>query len=104
MNKYILCLMLCFSLSTLCASEKIYIDKKELSQIGDSFHIHVGHNIWLVTDTIHKDCSGLYTLESRLLRAQKNNEGYVRHWKCPYCYMYWDVGTRCQNKECPAKY
>lgn len=25
-----------------------------------------------------------------------------KKWQCPYCYMWWEYGERCQNKECPT--
>jgi hypothetical protein len=106
MNKYLLCLILCLGLKTLYASERMYLDPKEVSGKGTSFHIHVGNNIWLTTDTIHRDSTGMYTMEKNLMRSQGTGakSGYIRQWRCPYCYMYWPVGEKCQNGECPSKY
>ena len=87
------------------ASDKIYINDDDLDHKQDSFHIHVGHNVWIETDTIHRDSTGLYTFENRLLRSKSSIKcEYNKKWKCPYCYTYWPIGTPCQNKDCPSKY
>ena len=89
------------------ASEKIYINEDDLDHKHESFHIHMGHNVWIETDTIHRDDSGLYTFENRLVRSKSLNgvkTEYKKKWKCPYCYIYWPLGTACQNEDCPSKY
>lgn len=88
--------------NSLCA-ERMYIDEEQFSTKGDSFYIHTGHNVWLETNTVHRDATGLYTFESNLNRSLTKME-YERKWKCPYCYMYWPVGKACANKDCPSKY
>lgn len=90
-----------------CIQEKMYIDDEEFEfdGEGDEFHIHIGDNIWLVTNTIHRDSTGLFADESSLKRAMQNGSmEYERKWKCPYCHQYWPIGTACQNKDCPSKY
>lgn len=87
------------------ASDKMYIDKQEFSMDGDKFRIHIGHNVWLETDTVHNDKTGMYALYSSLHRSQGNNSyAYERTWKCPYCYSYWPIGKACQNEDCPSRY
>lgn len=83
--------------------KKIYIDDSEFkAQVdADAFHIHIGDNLWLVTNTVHRDASGLFTFEDDLLRVGMDFE---KKWKCPYCYKYWPEGKPCGNKECPSKY
>ena len=105
MNKFILCLILCFSASTLCAC-RVYVDKKECVSQGDRYYIHIGNNFWLMTDVMKRDVTGLYTLEKSFMRSQTGGErgGYVKRWRCPYCYMYWPVGDRCGNNDCPSRY
>ena len=88
-------------------NEKMYIDESDLSVNGDAFHIHIGHNVWLMTNTVHRDSSGLYTFEGNLNRSitgTRMGDGYERKWKCPYCYHYWAIGTACQNSSCPSRY
>jgi hypothetical protein len=85
------------------ANEKIYIDSNELDSSENNFKIHVGHNMWLETETVHRDSTGLYTFENNIVRSLKNAE-YQRQWKCPYCHAYWPEGIRCQNPKCPSKY
>lgn len=84
------------------ASEKMYIDENELSMKGDAFHIHIGHNIWLVTNSVHRDCTGLYAFKRNLVSDMHME--YEKKWRCPYCYHYWPLGTACQNRDCPSKY
>lgn len=95
------CLM---SVSAISAAEKIYIDDESLDYKQDSFHIHIGNNVWLETDTVHRDKSGLYTFDTNLLRSKSIKNEFKKTWKCPYCYQYWPLGTKCQNSECPSKY
>lgn len=64
---------------------------------------HIGENIWLQTECIHRDESGLYTLERDVLQDGVKAE-HQKMWKCPYCHRYWPIGTACQNPECPSKY
>lgn len=89
-----------------CANQKIYIDSSELCTEHEKFRIHIGHNVWLETDTLHRDASGLYTFESSIQHSLGGEikAEYQKTWKCPYCYQYWPIGTACQNKDCPSKY
>lgn len=103
-----------FSLSTLSAfetpsiSEKMYIDSDEfkVDALGDDFYIHVGDNIWLVTNSIHRDATGLFSYECNLRKSTSPDYKmeYEKKWKCPYCYRYWPVGKSCGNQDCPSKY
>jgi hypothetical protein len=97
-------ILFALSISSINASEKIYIDDDTLEHKHDCFHIHQGHNIWLETKTVHRDGTGMFIFESSLLRSKSLASEYQKTWKCPYCFMYWPLGTACQNKECPSKY
>jgi hypothetical protein len=106
-NFFILSLMMLGSISNSNAytSEKMYINADDFDCTSDNFRIHIGNNMWIGTDTIHRDENGLYTFESNIIRSTNGNKSeYQKKWKCPYCYMYWPVGTACQNKDCPSKY
>lgn len=93
------------SISAINLSEKMYINDEDLDYKNDSFKIHIGHNVWIETDTIHRDETGLYTFENRIFREKNGiKEETQKKWKCPYCYQYWPIGTACQNKDCPSKY
>jgi hypothetical protein len=99
------CIMSSGYLSASMLSERLYIDQQEFTFDHDCFHIHIGENVWLETDTVHRDSSGLYTLESNILRSQSGvNMEYERKWKCPYCNKYWPIGQACGDKDCPSKY
>ena len=91
---------------TLHASEsRMYIDSNELDMSHDKFHIHLGHNVWIETNAMSRDESGLYTLESNILnKSNSPRADQQRTWKCPYCYYYWPIGTACQNASCPSRY
>jgi hypothetical protein len=88
--------------------DKIYIDPHafKANEIGDAFYLHAGENVWLSTNAIHRDHSGMYSYEYDLLKCVgKNYElEYEKKWKCPYCNMYWKIGQKCQNDDCPSKY
>ena len=100
-----LCLSSLFILSNVNATDKMYIDKNDLDDSQDTFHIHIGENVWIETNTVHRDTSGLYTFEKDVKRdLREKSIEYKKKWKCPYCSMYWPIGTACQNKECPSKY
>ena len=95
------------SILPVTASEKIYIDQEELKSSNNAFHIHQGNNVWIETNTIHRDATGFYTHEESIARTFKDNKykgDYKKTWKCPYCYSYWPIGTPCQNPSCPSKY
>jgi hypothetical protein len=86
-------------------AEKIYIDEEELKQGQDAFYIHLGENVWIHTNCVHRDGTGLFAYEFSLARSLNGNQcTYEKKWKCPYCYNYWPIGTPCQNKDCPSKY
>lgn len=101
------CGMRVCSLSAIEISEKMYINDDEFSTKteGDAFHIHIGNNVWLVTNTVHRDSTGLFAYECNLSRSMSGVKlEYVKQWKCPYCYHYWPIGQACGNKDCPSKY
>jgi hypothetical protein len=85
------------------ASDKLYIAHEELDCHADAFHIHVGENLWIETNSIHRDVSGLYTFHSSILQDGTKCE-YVKTWRCPYCNNYWPIGSPCKNPNCPSKY
>lgn len=83
--------------------DRMYIDEKEMSADFDSFHLHIGENIWLNTNTVHRDSTGLFSYECDIIKSDPSLE-YEKKWKCPYCFNYWPIGKACQNKDCPSKY
>lgn len=87
------------------ADDKMYVDEDEMKSSHDAFHIHLGHNVWIQTNQLHRDKRGLFTYRASIAKSMKNaSYGYEKKWKCPYCYNYWPIGTPCQNKDCPSKY
>ncbi len=87
------------------SQEKIYIDENEFSTDGDAFHIHIGNNVWLHTNTVHRDRTGLFTYERDINHSLNGIQiDYEKHWKCPYCHCYWPMGKPCGNKDCPSRY
>lgn len=87
------------------AFDKVYIDEEELNMDEDAFYFHVGGNVWIHTDTVHRDKTGLFTFNCSISKPNMARPSdYERRWKCPYCYSYWPIGTPCQNKDCPSKY
>ena len=85
--------------------DKVYIDEEQLNFKSDAFHIHVGENMWIETNTVHRDSSGLFTFESSIHRSMRGPQAaYEKKWRCPYCYSYWPIGKKCQNDDCPSKY
>lgn len=102
-NKILLFMLICFGGLHAGKQEKMYIDEQEFAIVGDAFHIHIGNNVWLVTETVHRDRSGMFTYQEDITRSQNKN-GHVKEWKCPYCYMFWPIGKPCQNEECASRY
>ena len=85
--------------------DKMYIDEDDFTTKGDAFHIHIGHNVWLVTSTVHRDKTGLFTYECNINRSLNGHQmAYEKQWKCPYCYSYWPIGKPCGKKDCPSRY
>jgi|GEM_PF-1619181 hypothetical protein len=110
MKKILFLLFTCFvSLQASNLRDKMYISEKQLTVSADEFHIHIGHNIWLVSNSIETDSSGLFVYENNLHHAiSEYPKGvrleYVKKWQCPYCHYYWPVGKPCDNEDCPSRY
>lgn len=85
------------------ANEKMYVDETEIKTDGCAFRIHLGHNVWVKTNTMHKDITGLYTFEDNI-SLDPISIAHEKEWKCPYCYRYWPIGKPCGNKDCPSRY
>lgn len=102
-----LSIFLIVTVSNLHSEDKIYIDNDELNMSQDTFRIHTGHNVWIETNAVFRDSTGLFTFESNITRSLNDkipNLAYEKSWKCPYCYQYWPVGSPCKNPNCPSKY
>lgn len=94
-----------FAFSALNAADKVYIDEDELKSSQDAFYVHLGHNVWMHTNHINRDETGLYVYEHNIARSMTMvGYEYEKKWRCPYCYSYWPQGTACQNKDCPSRY
>lgn len=84
------------------ASERMYIDEKELDHKDFCYHIHIGDNIWIETKAVHMNPTGMFTYERDVIKD--SNKEYEKRWKCPYCNRYWKIGQACQNADCPSRY
>ncbi len=85
--------------------EKMYLNEDELESSQDGFHIHTGDNLWITTDTVTRDETGLYTYEFNLkTRSDDASKEIEKKWKCPYCFNWWPEGKACANAKCPSKY
>lgn len=87
--------------------QKFYIDEEELGDFtkGDAFHVHIGNNVWIETNTVHRDATGLYSYEHNIRKSLNGSQmEYQKVWKCPYCHNYWPIGQACQKPDCPSKY
>lgn len=83
--------------------ERIYFDAEEMPMGEDAFHVPVGNNEWVQSSCIHRDTTGFFTYTSDIKREPHSTQ-YVKEWKCPYCHLYWPIGTPCGNAACPSKY
>lgn len=88
-------------MGALTASEKVYVNHDDLRFTEETIQFPIGDNVWLQTNALHRDSSGLYTFETDIART---SAGYQKSWRCPYCNKYWPIGQKCQNPECPSKY
>ncbi len=102
MKKFIFLSLMLFSSLSAVTPSRMYIDEDEFTSQGDAFHIHMGGNVWIMTNTLHRDRSGIFTYEDSLNLV--NQGTFQKQWKCPYCFQYWDIGRPCGNKDCPSKY
>lgn len=92
-------------LSAFDASDKIYIDSKEMDMSEDRFKIHIGHNTWIETFSVSRDERGLFTFETNIVKSLTGTQiTYRNEWKCPYCFNWWPMGKGCQNAQCPSKF
>jgi hypothetical protein len=93
--------------TTVYAEDRLYVDSQDLDMVYEAFHIRLKDNVWIETNTIHRDETGLYANESDIVRVdgrRSANAEYVQKWQCPYCFKFWPIGVRCQNAACPSKY
>src|ERR1700676_5398232 len=95
-------IMVISSLSAL-ENDKIYIDEDDFSNEKDAFHVHIGNNLWIKTNTVHRDCSGLFTYECNISMMSGMKAEYEKTWKCHYCYNYWPIGNPCGNPSFRSK-
>lgn len=88
--------------------ERMHIDDQEFmaDAADDAFYIHIGDNVWLITNSVHRDSTGLFSYVSDLRKSVSPDSKmeYEKRWKCPYCYQYWPIGKSCGNSGCPSKY
>lgn len=84
-------------------TERIYFDPDDFPMGEESFHIHVGGNEWIQTTTVHRDITGFFTYSVDVY-CVPGSVAYERHWKCPYCNLYWPWGSPCGNAQCPGKF
>lgn len=85
------------------ASDKIYMSFDDVDESQNEFHFHIGQNEWLKTNTIHRDITGLYTLESDIFKNEDIQAAYEKTWKCPFCFHHWRMDQACENAQCPSK-
>lgn len=86
-------------------NDKMYVDQKDVCSKQSTFRIHIGGNEWILTKTMHRDETGLFTFENEILKDHNGLiMGYEKQWRCPYCYNYWPLGKPCGNEFCPSKY
>lgn len=103
-NLFVASMLIINSLSAIDLSKKVYINEEDLNYKQDRFRIHTGGNVWIETDTLHRDETGLYAFEYRIAREAERRDEYQKKWKCPYCHQFWPIGQACQNTDCPSKY
>lgn len=106
MIKLFTVLSLLLSSFAIGVEDKIYLNEDDVKATYDRFYIHQGDNIWLETNALHRDSSGLFTFQTNLTTQSSKglNAEYVKKWRCPYCNRYWPIGQACQNPDCPSKY
>ncbi len=107
MKKFALFIIFMGCVTDVFADERLYIDEQEFDTSHHSFHIHMGHNRWMRTNSVHSDASGLYTFESEIHQQfdkDLNKLVSATDWKCPYCFHWWPDNTSCQNARCPSKF
>jgi len=83
--------------------ERIYFDPDDFPIGEESFHIHVGENIWIETTTVHRDVTGFFTYSADIF-CVPGSMAYQKQWKCPYCNRYWPMGQPCGNADCPSRF
>ena len=98
----LLSLLVLTCISSLNASDKIYVEDKFFKTSQDIYYIHEGNNVWIESNSIHRDISGYY-IHQHAITTNKQGQ-HEKKWKCPYCYKYWPLGTACKNPSCPSRY
>lgn len=77
---------------------KLYFDSNNLEISANVIYIHLEDNL-IATNVLRTDQQGLYIFETDITHYEMASE---KKWRCPYCYHWWPIGQRCQNKNCPT--
>lgn len=101
-----LCIVSAINAEGINDEQRVYMDDSEIEMQDDAFHVHIGNNVWLVTESVENGTSDMNTREFNISKSISNSNemAYQKCWKCPYCHNYWPIGKACQNPNCASKY
>ncbi|GEM_PF-3554452 len=76
-----------------CSEDKIYLNANRLIPTEQGLYLNLNDVDYVLLPTLNSDSNGCYV--SCGSRVQP------KMWQCPYCHLWWELGEKCQNKECP---
>lgn len=78
--------------------DKLYFESNDLEISGNAIYIHLENNL-IESNVVRTDEKGFYIFENDIINY---NIDWDNKWKCPYCFNWWELGEKCQNKDCPT--
>ena len=87
-----------FNQTEVTNQDKIRFDNADLEITDDKIFLHV-ENQKIEINAVRLDEKGFFLFEEDILAYNLIRE---KTWKCPYCFYYWPIGQKCQNKNCPT--
>lgn len=67
-----------------------------VDDLGDNIQINENGEVYIKVDKI------IAVTEENVTEYGGRVSPQPQKWKCPYCYLWWEMGERCGNKKCPT--
>lgn len=99
----VLSLFFCCWKTTLYAtqSQKFYISYPNIVFESTNIYVQVKDE-WFKTNALKSDEQGFYVSQKDIVSCGARISSVPKKWQCPYCYHWWNIGEKCQNKDCPT--
>jgi len=82
-------------------SQKIYINSSNIVIERTNIYVQLADD-WFQTKALKSDEIGFFVSEKDIISCGSRVSSMPQRWQCPYCHHWWDMGEKCQNKDCPT--